>query len=535
MEMKCSTPRFALLSVFLCVRHAASVYSAGSPCIPRKFNYDSVVCVCNSTYCDTIEYDDESRGGPPPNPFTYYTAYVSSRDGLRFEYKSHAFEGSTTPTDYSYEVGNATFQTVMGFGGAFTDAATLTMSKLTPQTRMNIINSYFSDKGIEYNIGRIPMASCDFSQRIYSYDDTVEDTKLEHFGLQDEDLTYKIPAIKDAIKVSKRNISLFGSPWSAPAWMKTNNNMTGKGSIKGQPGGMYFKSWANYFVKFIQKYKEQGVDIWGLTAQNEPVDGLVTDFPFQCMGWTAEMQRDFIAQDLGPALEAAGLGHVKLMILDDQRIFLPYWADTVLTQPEAAKYVSGIAVHWYVDLLVPTAGLDATYERYGSRYFILNTEACEQDLVDKINSVQLGNWYRAERYYKDIMQDLKHGVSGWVDWNIALDMQGGPNWNNNWADSPIIVNAEEDEFYKQPMFYAMGHFSKFVPPGSKVLEFNTTAPGDDVDAVFFLKENNFVVGNFINSNPSKNITIRIHDPNDPGYIMFDLPAKSFATFIYPRS
>lgn len=380
------------------------------------------------------------------------------------------------------------------------------------------------------------MASCDFSQRVYSYDDTEGDLSLSKFTLAEEDVLYKIPAIKDAMKVSKRNISLFGSPWSSPYWMKTNNNMTGKGTIKGAPGGTYFKAWANYFVKFLQSYRDHGVDIWGLTAQNEPSDGTITNFPFQCLGWTAELQRDFIASDLGPALVSAGFGKVKLMILDDQRYFLPFWAETVLKDPVAAKYVSGIAVHWYADLLTPTSALDLTYNKFGHDYFILNTEACEQDLINKNNSVMLGNWYRGEHYFTDILQDLKHGVSGWVDWNMALNMQGGPNWENNRADSPIIVNAAKDEFYKQPMFYAMAHFSKFIQPGSKLLHHETNVSSEaGIEALFFIRQDNFVTANFVNiDEQARNISIIEPLLAAFNHINFELPAKSFVTFQWYR-
>ena len=516
----------SLLFLALCIMY---VYADARPCVYRQFNQDSVVCVCNATYCDMVGIEG---GGLL---YTYFNAFVTSKDGKRLDRELGQFDDQVKPSKYIYMVENQTFQEILGFGGAFTDAATITMNSVSAQTRQNIINSYFDQNGIEYNIGRIPMASCDFSTRIYSYDDSPDDLDLTKFSLVEEDLKYKIPAIKDSIKVSKRNISLFGSPWSSPFWMKTNGNMTGKGQIKGQPGGPYFKAWANYFVKFLKAYKEQGLDIWGLTAQNEPSDGEFTAFSFQCLGWTPQLQRDFIAKDLGPALEAAGFSDVKLMILDDQRVFLPYWADIVLQEPKAAKYISGIAVHWYEDLFVPVVSLDITYEKYGSDFFMLNTEACEQDLVDKKNSVLLGNWYRGERYFRDILQDLGHGVTGWVDWNIALNMAGGPNWDSNFADSPIIVNPEKDEFYKQPMFYAMGHFSKFIRPGSKRLAFSTSAPSDlEVEALFFLREDGSIAASFINSNETSGIDISIKDFMVPGYLNFNLPAKSFVTFIWYR-
>lgn len=494
-----------------------------SRCVSRKYDQDSFVCVCNATYCDSVEDEGDIQPGT-------FVAYVSSLSGLRLEKHIGRIQNASKSAGVTVEVGQRYVQKILGFGGAFTDAATMTVESLSMKSRINLLKSYFSPTGIEYNIGRIPMASCDFSTRLYSYDDFEGDTNLTKFTLTEEDLIYKIPVIKQAISMSKRNISLFGSPWSSPFWMKTNNNMTGRGEIKGQVGGTYFKSWAEYFVKFIQAYKEHGLDIWGITAQNEPTDGMLPGFRFQCLGWTPELQRDFIAKDLGPALEAAGLGNVKIMILDDSRLLLPLWAEVVLHDPEAAKFVAGIAVHWYQDWLAPVSALDKTYEQFGQTFFMLATEACEQNLFDKNKSVSLGKWERAEHYFHDITQDLQHGVSGWVDWNIALDTSGGPNWVKNMADSPVIVNATADEFYKQPMFYAMGHFSKFVWPGSRVVFISATPSSFDV-LVFHRPDENMVatLGNL----NSEEVSLSIHDPN-VGWINLVLPARSLITLIWSR-
>lgn len=507
-----------------------------APCIPRTFDQDSFVCVCNETYCDTITVSDKGPG----NPIPYWYAYISSSDGQRLDYKEGSWSGGS-PNRYTYHIGDVRKQTILGFGGAITDAATLTIDRLSKGARKNLINSYFGDTGIQYTFGRIPMASCDFSTRVYSYDDQDGDLELNNFTLADEDLNHKIPFIREAVSASSRKISFFGSPWSSPAWMKTNNNMTGKGTLKGNPGEKYYKSWAKYFVKFLQAYKDKGVDIWGLTAQNEPSDGMITDFAFQCLGFTPEMQRDFIAKDLGPALAENGFSHVKLMILDDVRTFLPYWAEVVLKDPEAAKYVSGIAVHWYQDLFIPAIALNDTYSEFGEDYFLLATEACELDLVDKSKSVKLGNWHYAEHYFVDIIEDLANGVAGWVDWNIALDMNGGPNWMGNYVDSPIIVNFEKGEFYKQPMFYAMAHFSKFVLPGAKVISYstNSTASESGIHEIIFevyIRGGVQIIANFVNTNHNETVSITIFDDTvSYGQLDYDIPPKTFVTFMWWRN
>lgn len=169
------------------------------------------------------------------------------------------------------------FQTIKGFGGAITDAAGSNIYSLSSETVKNLILSYFSPTaGIEYNILRVPIGGTDFSLREYSYaDDSPDDFDLKSFNLQMEDLKWKIPFIQTAKNLSKKSISLFASPWSAPKWMKTNNDFKGNGTLIGPEGGKYYQAWANYYLKFFQAYKKYNLNFWALTAQNEPTDGFL--------------------------------------------------------------------------------------------------------------------------------------------------------------------------------------------------------------------------------------------------------------------
>ncbi|XP_059139427.1 lysosomal acid glucosylceramidase-like [Physella acuta] len=427
------------------------------PCAPLYIRPQYMVCVCNSTYCDTAPSAEKVPKGQ-------FLVITTSQSGLRFQ--KQILQSSSVPkTNVTYSIKlNVTRQTILGFGGAFTDAAGINIAALPDAAQELLINSYYSNNGLEYTIGRVPMASCDFSTHPYSYDDVPGDLNLTKFSLAPEDIKYKIPYIQKAIKAAPVPIKLFASPWSAPAWMKTNNNMTGKGSLIGQPGGPYYKAWANYFVKFLQEYEKNSIQFWGITAQNEPSDGLEFKFPFQAMGFTPEQQRDFIKMDLGPALHSAGYGNISLMILDDVRIFIITWAKIVLSDPEASRYISGVATHWYLDAVLPYSLLTDAHNLFPDK-FLFATEACEGSMPWQVK-VDLGAWDRAASYAHDIISDLNNWVTGWTDWNLALDMQGGPNWVANNVDSPIIVNSAKKEFYKQPMFYILGHFSKYIVPGS---------------------------------------------------------------------
>ena len=174
------------------------------------------------------------------------------------------------------------------------------------------------------------------------------------------------------------------------------------------------------------------MDLWGLTTQNEPIDGFIPRFPFQALGFTPATQRDFIAKDLGPALTAAGHRNVKLIIMDDQRFLLPTWANIVLADDTAAGYVDGIGVHWYFDGLTPASVLTTTHNRHPDK-FILSTEACQGSLPWQAKVV-LGDWSRGESYAHDIIQvnveiqlygsfSIKDANSKWIlsPWNSALN------------------------------------------------------------------------------------------------------------------
>uniref|UniRef100_T1JDD3 Glucosylceramidase n=1 Tax=Strigamia maritima TaxID=126957 RepID=T1JDD3_STRMM len=485
--------------------------------------------MCNSTVCDTL-------GPVTPVGSGQYVVYTSNKAGLRFYRQVHKFTPKTTHNKMKFPDGKIptsevnrehTFQTVLGFGGAFTDAAGINILQLSAPVQEKLIQSYFSTEGIEYTFARVPMAGSDFSTHTYSYNEEEGDFNMTHFNLTEEDHKYKIPLIQRAMDMSKRSLFVYATPWSAPAWMKTSDEFSGKGTLKGEPGGEYYQAWAEYFAKFLEEYGKNNISFWAVTAQNEPTDGDIANFSFNSLGFTAETQREFVAKNLGPTLEKSGFSQVKIIILDDQRLMLPKWAQTVLSDPVANKYVSGIGVHWYLDLVVPAEVLTLTHDKFPDK-FILASEACEGSLPWTKNHVSLGSWDRAESYAYDIIQDLGHWVVGWTDWNLALNLEGGPNWAKNFVDSPIIVDAKMDQFYKQPMFYALGQFSKFLQPDAVRIDLDPMPQG--LDALAFLNPDNSTVIVALNRK-SYPVPISIHDEKQ-GYLEGQVPAHSIQTFMW---
>ncbi|CAG2104576.1 unnamed protein product, partial [Medioppia subpectinata] len=400
------------------------------------------VCVCDESHCDDLEAIHRTDK-------QVVTVYESSKNGHRLEKSTLNFaQKFITKANKSVTINvdktKPLYQAIIGFGGAFTDAAGINIKSLPQILQKRLIEDYFGETGIEYTLGRIPIGGSDFSTHAYSYDDNYKnDFQLKHFNLTQEDFIDKIPLIKAAKQVSKHDLRLFASPWSAPAWMKNNSQLNHGGYLIGKPGGEYYKTYANYIVKFLDAYKAQGIPFWGLTIENEPMAAVIVGehHGFNSMAFTPELYRDFLKLDFGPIMSAAGYGPnvTRVMICDDNRPYIANWAEVVYKDSEAAQYVSGTAYHWYMNDKNNVVNLD-TVHNIDSTKFLLNTEACEI-WGGKEHHVYLGSWQLFEKYATDIITDLNHWTGGWVDWNLALDTRGGPNWVNNFVDAPIIVNA----------------------------------------------------------------------------------------------
>ncbi|XP_029959147.1 lysosomal acid glucosylceramidase [Salarias fasciatus] len=493
--------------------------NGSSKCVARSFGHDSVVCECNSTYCDSV-------GSASLPPLGGFTSYLSSRAGSRLEVTQGQVQANSSGAGVRLTiVPQQKYQRIRGFGGSMTDAAAINILSLSAAAQDQLLRQYFSGEGIGYSVVRVPMASCDFSTRLYTYADRPGDYGLDNFTLAAEDVNMKIPLLQRAQALSPRRLDLLASAWSAPAWMKTNGALTGKGSLKGRPGGKEHKTWAQYYVRFLEEYAKYNLTFWALTTGNEPSAGRLTNYSFQALGFTPEEQRDWVALDLGPALQASSFPRTHILILDDNRLLLPHWAKVVLNDVHAGKYIHGVAVHWYLDALIPAEiSLGATHHLY-PEYYLFGTEACAGwSPLDR--GVKLGSWARAEQYAHDIMEDLNHYVVGWTDWNLALDHTGGPNWVKNFVDSPVIVDAKRDVFYKQPTFYSLAHFSKFLLEGSQRVGVSASEE-TRLEYSAFIRPDNSVVLVILNRSPSE-IQFEVWDPA-VGYISSAAPAHSLIT------
>ncbi|XP_048525973.1 lysosomal acid glucosylceramidase-like [Dendroctonus ponderosae] len=491
-----------------------AVALAENPCSFRATDSGGV-CVCNSSYCDSVPSLASLASGQ-------YQLYETSKTNLGFTSTTGSFANSTSEADATVTISNLTetYQTILGFGGAFTDATGINLNILTNASREFLIQSYFGDDGIQYSLGRVPIGGTDFSTRGYTYCD-VEDDSLDSFALTDEDYEDKIPYILRAIELRGSAIKLFASAWSAPIWMKTNEAYNGFGRVESS----YYDLWAEYYLKFFDAYLENNVTFWGVTTQNEPVDGLFgTSVPNN--GFTSSEMVNWIKNSFGPTIRNSSYSDLKIMVHDDQRLLLPLLKYQVISDSDVLAYADGIAVHWYTDFITSASLLDFASSD-DKDLFRLGTEACIDPTTDLGVTIDLGSWARGERYFKSIIEDLNYDFVGWVDWNMALNTSGGPNWIQNEVDGPIIVNTTSDEFYKQPMFYALGHFSKFVVTDSQRVAISTT--DDDLDVIGFVRPDGLVAVVILNSDDdAKSVKIDIAGATE----VVQISSNSMNTLLY---
>ncbi|XP_044017101.1 lysosomal acid glucosylceramidase-like [Aphidius gifuensis] len=502
-----------LISIFCIIE-----FSKADDCIPRKFP-NGIVCVCNSTYCDSIEIDV-----PPKEKFR---SYISSKDGKRFEVEDGDFSTEITNDRIVFSLSSTrTYQTINGFGGAFTDSTGININKLSNATREQLLQTYFSKKGSSYSLCRVPIGGTDFSTRPYTLDDSPDDYKLEKFSLTNEDHEYKIPYMKKGLEINPQ-LKFVSASWSAPAWMKTNNNIRG---FLGKLQSQYYQIYANYLIKFLEAYKNQNLPMWAISTGNEPLNAAIPFISINDMLWTPASVTDWVVNNFGPTLEHSNSNETIILALDDQRFLLPWVIDQMYrTNKNIDKYISGIAVHWYGDMISSVNVFDETHEKYPNK-FLLMTEACSGSFPQR-KGVLLGSWERGENYIKSIIEDMNHWITGWIDWNLVLDRNGGPTWVNNNVDSPIIVNPETDEFFKQPMYYALAHVSKFVPPGSVRIKIDGLSLWVQATA-FKTPDNNIVILLHNPTNQKKKLNIIDKDENK--IIDIEMDQRSIRTIIYKK-
>jgi glucosylceramidase len=436
-------------------------------------------------------------------------------------------------------------QTLQGIGSSFTESSAFVLAHLDEAQRAEVMNNIYGEQGANFSLARTPMGATDFSvDGKYSYADVIDDKTLSHFsiavdhdgfgatkhtGIKDERFDL-LPMIQQALEIKNNqhdsDLNIIATAWTAPAWMKDIEDWYQPGATEADQNGSggslkpeYVEIFADYIVRYLDAYRKEGVGIWGLTPVNEP---LGNSGQWESMHFTPESQRDFIKAYLGPKLQAGGYQDINLFMLDHSRVHLEQWADVIYTDPESANYVNGAAVHWYESTFkVYEDVLDRVHDKY-PEFSIINTEACIDDLgkdappgvLDPIGYKESG-WFDNDdfwwnqnasdwaysvtwegvnaadhpmytpvhRYARNIIVSLDHWVSGWIDWNVVLDEQGGPNHVGNFCGAPIMIDTDSGHVYYTPIYYILAQFSRTIRPGDRAVQTEKHTKILDPDAI----------------------------------------------------
>lgn len=450
---------------------------------------------------------------------------IAKQDNVKFQKgKSKGVTIEIFPED--------TKQTIEGIGTSFTESSAFVLAHLSKEARRKVMEDIFSEKGANFSLTRTHIGACDFSvEGKYSYIDVKDDKELKSFSLHEDvkgfpkikypkvkDESYDLlPMIKEALEIKKTQkdseLNIIASAWTAPNWMKDieewfipgspENNWQGTvGKLKPE----YESTYADYILRYLAEYSKEGVDIWGLTPVNEPHGN---NGQWESMHFTPESQNDFIKNHLGPKVKKSPFNKTKILIYDQNRDGLEHWTDTIFGDPETAPFVFGAAVHWYESTFKV---FEDVFERVHAKFpnfSIIHTEGCIDDLgKDAPNGVTDPEGYKEEgwfnnddfwwndnasdwaysvtwqgvkvedhpmytpvhRYARNIIVSLNHWVSGWVDWNVVLDKNGGPNHVGNFCGAPIMIDTDNGTIHYTPIYYILAQFSKTIRPGDKAVK-----------------------------------------------------------------
>lgn len=410
---------------------------------------------------------------------------------------------------------NNTFQTFMGIGGAITDASAEVFAKLSKEKQKEFVNAYYDkDKGIGYSLIRTTIHSSDFSSGSYTYIKE-NDKDLKSFNI-DHDKKFRIPLIKEALKTAGK-IPLYASPWSPPAFMKDTKNMLKGGKLLPE----YYQSWANYYTKFINAYEKEGMPIWGITVQNEPMAVQKWE---SCI-FTAEDERDFVKNFLGPTLEKNGLSDKKIVVWDHNRDLMVQRANVIYSDKEASKYVWGMGFHWYETWNGGKPMFDnvrQVYEAYPDKNLMF-TEGC----VEVFDAKKYQFWANGERYGLNMINDFNNGTVAWTDWNILLDQNGGPNHVGNFCFAPLHADTTTGNLIYTPSFYYIGHFSKFIRPEAKRV--STAVSRSQLASTSFYNKDGKMVTIVMNQSDE---AIKYNLIVDESKAEVNIPAHAIQTLVY---
>ena len=441
----------------------------------------------------------------------------SSEEGARFELaESSMFERDPAAENRVINLyPEAEFQKIIGFGGSFTETSAYQFSRMSAQAKEQILKLYFDpEQGLGYNFCRTHIHSCDFALSRYTYVED-EDKELKTFSI-DRDRKYILPFIKAAKKTAGDELLLFASPWSPPAWMKTNGDMCHGGRLLDE----YYEVWAQYFVRYFKEYKKEGIPFFGLTVQNEAFAWQTWE---SCV-YTAKEEAVFVCQFLKPALKAAGFDDIKVMIWDHNKERIYERARDSFAVPGAKDDIWGVAFHWYSGRHFDA--LEMTHNAFPDKPLLL-TEYSVGAPHGETAQAPHTSWKGMETYSNELIGNFNNYMAAATIWNLLVDETGGPfHDRENGSRAQIVVNPEKDELILEPTYYAIGHFSRYVKRGA--VRIGNSSFSDAINVTAFKNPGGELVAVILNHGAeSEKFRLRIEGITAP----LELPGHSLSTLI----
>jgi glucosylceramidase len=347
------------------------------------------------------------------------------------------------------------FQTIDGFGFALTGGSAQLLMHMSAPARASLLKQLFSTDGDSIGVSylRVSIGSSDMNAKVYSYDDMPAgetDPTLTKFSLAPDEVEV-IPALKEILALNPK-IKILGSPWSAPAWMKTNDKSKG-GALKPE----YYKAYAQYFVKYVEGMKAAGITIDAITVQNEPLNPKNTP----SMVVFAKQEDKFIKDALGPAFKKAHI-RTKILLYDHNPDVTSY-ALSILKDPDASKYVDGSAWHLYGGEI---SALTEVHDAFPDKNIYFTEQSIgyghhetSLDISEPVSQVVIG---ATRNWSKNVLL-----------WNLAADPEDGPHTNDGGCTSCVgAITLDGDNVTLNVAYYVIAQVSKFVPPGSVRVDSN---------------------------------------------------------------
>lgn len=513
--------------VILIVSNIALALYTSFPCIQKNVKF-GIVCVCNDTYCDTLDIPESNGDG-------HFTLITSSESGDRFSSTNGFFQRERIPNfkpaSFLYIDTRIVYQKIHGFGTSFTGVVSYILNKMSRNLRECIYKSYFSnDMGMRYTLMRVPIGGTDFDFGPWAYGEGDEgDITLNRFKQLDPRDIERNVHIREMVSSSRNSLNILAASWGPPRWLKMKNqwNSTLDNHLRPE----YYQTWANYHLTWVHLMHKDGVPICVISTGNEPATAY--KIPFQILGWQASNQAKWIAENLGPTFEKSNYSHIQIHGYDDNRDKALSWIDEMnKTYPKSMSYIRAFDIHGYLDRMTSPNILDKIHSRYIDKPIWYTEMSFGGMNMLGENGPKLGSWERAEQFLFILMSALNHSVVSYIDWNLILDHHGGPNYIKNYLDAMIMSNENFTEIYKQPLFYAMAHFSRFIPPGSiRIYTKFVSIPVERVHTLAFLLPDKKNVSLIIHNNETHSVHIKIMD-RFRGQAFVELKPKSINTLVF---